>query len=45
MATNSKTPLWLEIRKEYIDDNFEQLLVYLKDYSQKKQTMHSMKQQ
>lgn len=30
MPTNS-TPLWLQLKKEYIDDNFEQLLPYLKD--------------
>lgn len=29
-ATNS-TPLWLQLKKEYIDDNFEQLLPYLKE--------------
>lgn len=36
MATiSTSTPLWLELRKEYIDDNFEQLLTYLKDCSLK----------
>ena len=35
MATNS-TPLWLQLKKEYIDDNFEQLLPYLKDNTGKK---------
>ena len=27
----NKTPLWLDLRKEYIDDNFEKLLDYLKN--------------
>ena len=36
MDTNEKTPLWLDLRKEYIDDNFEKLLCYLKDCSLKK---------
>lgn len=27
---NSSTPLWLELKTEYIDDNFEALLPYLK---------------
>lgn len=35
MATNS-TPLWLHLKKEYIDDNFEQLLPYLKENVGKK---------
>lgn len=35
MATNS-TPLWLHLKKEYIDDNFEQLLPYLKENAGKK---------
>lgn len=31
MTTKNETPLWLELRKEYIDDNFEQLLSYLRE--------------
>lgn len=31
MVTSRNTPLWLNLKKEYIDDNFEQLLIYLKD--------------
>ena len=31
METANKTPLWLELKKEYIDDNFDKLLLYLKD--------------
>ena len=31
MATTNKTPLWLELKKEYIDDNFEKLLPYLRE--------------
>ena len=33
MAEKENTPLWLDLRKEYIDDNFDNLLVYLKDSS------------
>ena len=33
MAEKENTPLWLDLRKEYIDDNFDKLLVYLKDSS------------
>lgn len=33
MSKNEKTPLWLELKKEYIDDNFEQLKVYLRKLS------------
>ena len=29
MGNATEKPLWLELRKEYIDDNFEQLVVYL----------------
>ena len=29
MADTNKTPLWLDLRKEYIDDNFEKLQSYL----------------
>lgn len=25
MATTDKTPLWLDLKKEYIDDNFDKL--------------------
>lgn len=35
MATYS-TPLWLHLKKEYIDDNFEQLLPYLREYASRK---------
>ena len=31
MATTEKTPLWLELKKEYIDDNFVKLQSYLRD--------------
>ena len=31
MATTDTTPLWLDLRKEYIDDNFDKLLVYLQN--------------
>ena len=31
MATTEKTPLWLELKKDYIDDNFCKLQVYLRD--------------
>ena len=31
MATTEKTPLWLELKKDYIDDNFSKLQVYLRD--------------
>lgn len=33
MATTEKTPLWLNLRKEYIDDNFDTLKSYLSEYS------------
>jgi hypothetical protein len=29
MAENSAMPLWLDIKKEYIDENFEGVLTYL----------------
>lgn len=29
MPKTDKTPLWLDLRKEYIDDNFEKLQSYL----------------
>ena len=35
MSTKNETPLWLELRKEYIDDNFEHLLPYLRESSSK----------
>ena len=31
MATTEKTPLWLELKKEYIDDNFAALRNYLEN--------------
>ena len=31
MAITEKTPLWLELKKNYIDDNFSKLQVYLSD--------------
>lgn len=31
MATTEKTPLWLDLKKEYIDDNFNKLQAYLRD--------------
>lgn len=34
MATTSGTPLWLDLRKEYIDDNFDKLVPYLQKCSQ-----------
>ena len=37
MSTKNETPLWLELRKEYIDDNFEQLLAYMRESSTKPQ--------
>ena len=33
MNTTEKTPLWLDLRKEYIDDNFDKLQTYLKECS------------
>ena len=33
MAKTDKTPLWLDLRKEYIDDNFEKLRSYLLECS------------
>ena len=38
MATTEKTPLWLELKKEYIDDNFSKLQAYLRDCSEKSET-------
>lgn len=47
MPTNNasaplSTPLWLELRKEYIDDNFDKLLVYLKDYSMRQDSFYKV---
>ena len=36
MATTDKTPLWLDLKKEYIDDNFDKLQSYLRDCDEKK---------
>lgn len=36
----NSTPLWLDLKKEYIDDNFEKLLVYLKDKGTKKDSFY-----
>ena len=33
MTTTEKTPLWLHLKKEYIDDNFDELRRYLADYN------------
>ena len=33
MNMAEKTPLWLDLKKEYIDDNLDKLQNYLKDYS------------
>lgn len=38
METN--TPLWLDLKKEYIDDNFEKLLTYLRDIGNKKDSFY-----
>lgn len=38
METN--TPLWLDLKKEYIDDNFEKLLVYLRDTGTRKDSFY-----
>lgn len=35
MDATERTPLWLDLRKEYIDDNFSKLQGYLKDCSVK----------
>ena len=35
MATTEKTPLWLELKKEYIDDNFAALQSYLRNSTNK----------
>lgn len=36
----NSTPLWLDLKKEYIDDNFEKLLMYLRDKSTKKDSFY-----
>ena len=33
MSTINQTPLWLNLRTDYIDDNLEKLQSYLKNYS------------
>jgi hypothetical protein len=33
MKQTDKTPLWLDLRKEYIDDNFDKLRSYLSECS------------
>ena len=35
MATTEKTPLWLDLKKEYIDDNFDKLQTYLRNSAEK----------
>lgn len=35
MATTDKTPLWLDLKKQYIDDNNNKLQTYLQDYAEK----------
>lgn len=35
MVTTDKTPLWLDLKKEYIDDNFNKLQTYLHDSAEK----------
>ena len=35
MATTEKTPIWLDLKKEYIDDNFAKLQSYLRDCEEK----------
>ena len=35
MATTEKTPIWLDLKKEYIDDNFAKLHSYLRDCDEK----------
>ena len=36
----NKTPLWLDLKKEYIDDNFENLVLYLKDSGTSKDSFY-----
>lgn len=35
MATTDKMPIWLDLKKEYIDDNFAKLQKYLRDCDEK----------
>ena len=35
MATTDKTPLWLDLKKQYIDANFNKLQTYLHDSAEK----------
>lgn len=35
MTDNNKTPIWLQLRKEYIDDNFNSLIPYLQERASK----------
>lgn len=35
MAETNQTPLWLDLKKEYIDDNFNKLQAYLREYAEK----------
>lgn len=35
MTTTEKTPIWLDLKKEYIDDNFAKLQVYLRECEEK----------
>ena len=37
---DNKTPLWLDLKKEYIDDNFENLVLYLKDSGTSKDSFY-----
>ena len=41
MSTTDKTPLWLDLKKEYIDDNLDKLQVYLKDGANDKKKQDS----
>ncbi len=38
MITNNTTPLWLNLKKEYIDDNFEEFLEYMRAHGGSKGT-------
>ncbi len=38
MPNLTQTPLWLKLKKEYIDDNFDQLVMYLKEHTHKGET-------
>ena len=35
MPITEKTPIWLDLKKEYIDDNFAKLRSYLRDCDEK----------